>query len=401
MADSAFSGRIVQNLLDTDFYKLTMMQAVLHNYPNAEVEWEFRCRNDEDLTPYLAEIRYQIEQLADISITPDQLNFLERIPFIKPDFTRFLSLFRFNLRYLQLGIEDGQLCVRLRGPWLHVILFEIPLLAIISEVRNRYRYRDVRLVQAREQLYRKLDWLKANATDEELEGFQLADFGTRRRFSYRVQEEVVHILKRDFPGRFVGTSNVHLAREYDLKPIGTMAHEWLMAHQQLGPRLIDSQIAALDCWVREYRGLLGIALTDCINMQAFLTDFDLYFAKLFDGLRHDSGDPLQWAEKAIRHYEKLGIDPLTKTLVFSDGLDLPRALALYRALRGRIHVSFGIGTNLTCDIPGVEPMNIVIKMTGCNGQPVAKISDAQGKTQCRDENFVTYLKHVFRVTDAQ
>ncbi|AOE84177.1 nicotinate phosphoribosyltransferase [Pseudomonas sp. TCU-HL1] len=401
MADSAFSGRINQNLLDTDFYKLTMMQAVLHNYPNAEVEWELRCRNDEDLTPYLAEIRYQIEQLADISITPDQLNFLERIPFIKPDFTRFLSLFRFNLRYLQLGIDDGQLCVRLRGPWLHVILFEIPLLAIISEVRNRYRYRDVKLIQARETLYRKLDWLRANASDEELSEFQLADFGTRRRFSYKVQEEVVHILKRDFPGRFVGTSNVHLAREFDIKPIGTMAHEWLMAHQQLGPRLIDSQIAALDCWVREYRGLLGIALTDCITMQAFLGDFDLYFAKLFDGLRHDSGDPLVWAEKAIRHYEKLGIDPQTKTLVFSDGLDLPRALALYRALHGRIQVSFGIGTNLTCDIPGVEPMNIVIKMTGCNGQPVAKISDAPGKSQCRDENFVAYLKHVFRVTDSQ
>jgi nicotinate phosphoribosyltransferase len=401
MPDSAFSGRIIQNLLDTDFYKLTMMQAVLHNYPNAEVEWEFRCRNDEDLTPYLAEIRFQIEQLADISITPDQLNFLEHIPFIKPDFTRFLSLFRFNLRYLQLGIDNGQICVRLRGPWLHVILFEIPLLAIISEVRNRYRYRDVKLTHARERLYRKLDWLKANASDEELSGFQLADFGTRRRFSYKVQEEVVHILKRDFPGRFVGTSNVHLAREYDIKPIGTMAHEWLMAHQQLGPRLIDSQIAALDCWVREYRGLLGIALTDCINMQAFLNDFDLYFAKLFDGLRHDSGDPLQWAERAIRHYQNLGIDPQTKTLVFSDGLDMPRALALYRALRGRIQVSFGIGTNLTCDIPGVEPMNIVIKMTACNGQPVAKISDEPGKTQCRDENFVTYLKHVFRVTDAQ
>ncbi|NWL78933.1 nicotinate phosphoribosyltransferase [Pseudomonas taiwanensis] len=401
MPDSAFSGRIIQNLLDTDFYKLTMMQAVLHNYPNAEVEWELRCRNDEDLTPYLAEIRFQIEQLADISITPDQLNFLERIPFIKQDFIRFLSLFRFNLRYLQLGIDNGQLCVRLRGPWLHVILFEIPLLAIISEVRNRYRYRDVKLVQARERLYRKLDWLSANASDDELAGFQLADFGTRRRFSYRVQEEVVHILKRDFPGRFVGTSNVHLAREYDIKPIGTMAHEWLMAHQQLGPRLIDSQIAALDCWVREYRGLLGIALTDCINMQAFLNDFDLYFAKLFDGLRHDSGDPLQWAERAITHYEKLGIDPQTKTLVFSDGLDMPRALALYRALRGRIQVSFGIGTNLTCDIPGVEPMNIVIKMTACNGQPVAKISDEPGKTQCRDENFVAYLKHVFRVTDAQ
>ncbi|SIQ91758.1 nicotinate phosphoribosyltransferase [Aquipseudomonas alcaligenes] len=397
MTESVFAERIVQNLLDTDFYKLTMMQAVLHNYPNAEVEWEFRCRNAEDLTPYLAEIRYQIERLAELEVTADQLAFLERIPFMKPDFIRFLGLFRFNPRHVQTGIEDGQLCIRLRGPWLHVILYEIPLLAIISEVRNRYRYREVLLEQASERLYQKLDWLRAEASASELEGFQVADFGTRRRFSFRVQEQMVRIMKRDFPGRFVGTSNVHLARELDLKPIGTMAHEWLMAHQQLGPRLIDSQIAALDCWVREYRGLLGIALTDCITMDAFLRDFDLYFAKLFDGLRHDSGDPLQWAEKAIAHYEKLGIDPMSKTLVFSDGLDFEKSLQLYRALCGRIHVSFGIGTKLTCDIPGVEPMNIVIKMTACNGQPVAKISDAPGKTQCRDENFVSYLKHVFRV----
>ena len=401
MSDSIFADRIVQNLLDTDLYKLTMMQAVLHNYPNAEVEWEFRCRNSEDLTPYLAEIRYQFERLSELSLTVDQLAFLERIPFIKPDFIRFLSLFRFNLRYVHTSIEDGQLSIRLRGPWLHVILFEVPLLAIISEVRNRYRYREVLLEQAAERLYEKIDWLRSEASDDELAGFQLADFGTRRRFSYRVQEQAVRILKRDFPGRFVGTSNLHLAREFDVKPIGTMAHEWLMAHQQLGPRLIDSQSAALDCWVREYRGQLGIALTDCITMDAFLADFDLYFAKLFDGLRHDSGDPLVWAEKAIAHYESLGIDPMTKTLVFSDGLDLKKSLRLYRALSGRIHVSFGVGTNLTCDIPGVEPMNIVIKMIACNGQPVAKISDTPGKTQCRDENFVHYLKHVFRVPDAQ
>ncbi|QTS87961.1 nicotinate phosphoribosyltransferase [Ectopseudomonas khazarica] len=398
MSDSIFADRIVQNLLDTDLYKLTMMQAVLHNYPNAEVEWEFRCRNSEDLTPYLAEIRYQFERLSELSLTVDQLAFLERIPFIKPDFIRFLSLFRFNLRYVHTSIEDGQLSIRLRGPWLHVILFEVPLLAIISEVRNRYRYREVVLEQAAERLYEKIDWLRSEASDDELAGFQLADFGTRRRFSYRAQEQAVRILKRDFPGRFVGTSNLHLAREFELKPIGTMAHEWLMAHQQLGPRLIDSQSAALDCWVREYRGQLGIALTDCITMDAFLADFDLYFAKLFDGLRHDSGDPLVWAEKAIAHYEKLGIDPLSKTLVFSDGLDLEKSLRLYRALSGRIHVSFGVGTNLTCDISGVEPMNIVIKMIACNGQPVAKISDTPGKTQCRDENFVSYLKHVFRVT---
>ena len=397
MGESVFADRIVQNLLDTDFYKLTMMQAVLHNYPNAEVEWEFRCRNREDLRPYLAEIRYQLERLAELEITADQLAFLERIPFMKPDFIRFLRLFRFDLRYVQTGMEDDQLFIRLRGPWLHVILFEVPVLAIVSEVRNRYRYRDVLIEQVRERLYEKLDWLRREASAEELAEFQLADFGTRRRFSYRVQEEVVHILKRAFPGRFVGTSNVHLAREFDLKPICTMAHEWLMAHQQLGPRLIDSQSAALDCWVREYRGLLGIALTDCITMDAFLRDFDLYFAKLFDGLRHDSGDPLAWAEKAIAHYHKLGVDPQTKTLVFSDALDLPKALAIFRALRGRIQVSFGIGGNLTCDIPGVEPMNIVLKMTACNGQPVAKISDAPGKTQCRDENFVAYLRHVFQV----
>ncbi|MGJ7552315.1 nicotinate phosphoribosyltransferase [Pseudomonas alloputida] len=398
MSESVFGPRIIQNLLDTDFYKITMMQAVLHNYPNAEVEWEFRCRNNEDLSPYLAEIRYQIEQLSEVTVTHDQLAYLEKIPFLKPDFIRFLSLFRFNLRYVQVGLDAaGQLAIRVRGPWLHVILYEIPLLAIISEVRNRYRYRDVVLEQVGERLYQKMDWLKAEASADELAGFQLADFGTRRRFSYRVQEEVVYLLKHDFPGRFVGTSNVHLARELELKPLGTMAHEWFMAHQQLGPRLVDSQAAALEAWVREYRGLLGIALTDCITMDAFLGDFDLYFAKLFDGLRHDSGDPLVWAEKAIAHYERLGIDPKGKTLIFSDGLDFAKALGLYRTLHTRINVSFGIGTRLTCDIPGVEPMNIVIKMTDCNGAPVAKISDSPGKTQCRDENFVAYMKHVFKV----
>ncbi|MDB6141189.1 MAG: pncB [Pseudomonas sp.] len=400
MSESAFSELVVQNLLDTDFYKLTMMQAVLHNYPNVDVEWEFRCRNGEDLRPYLTEIRHQIALLCELQMNIEQLNFLERISFMKPDFLRFLGLFRFNMRYVQTHIEDGELRIRLHGPWLHVIMFEVPLLAIVSEVRNRIRHGGTQLVQARDQLYRKFDWLRANASADELAELKVADFGTRRRFSFRVQEEVVTVLKQDFPGQFVGTSNVELARRLDLKPLGTMAHEWIMAHQQLGPRLIDSQIAALDCWVREYRGLLGIALTDCITTDAFLNDFDLYFAKLFDGLRHDSGDPVQWAEKCIAHYQKLGIDPMSKTLVFSDGLNLPKALEIFRALRGRINVSFGIGTNLTADIPGVAPMSIVLKMTACAGQAVAKISDEPGKTQCKDPNFVAYLRHVFKVPAA-
>jgi len=395
MNSSAFSERIVQSLLDTDFYKLTMMQAVLHHYPNAEVEWAFRSRSGEDLTPYLDEIRQQIEALAELQMTTEELAYLERIPYMQPDFIRFLGLFRFDLRYLQVSIEDGELVMHLRGPWLHVILFEVPLLAIVSEVRNRARYPAVTLAQARDRLDEKLHWLRSQASSDELASFTLADFGTRRRFSFAVQAMVVDRLQCDFPGRFAGTSNVHLARTRNVKPMGTMAHEWIMAHQQLGPRLIDSQVAALDCWVREYRGALGIALTDCITMDAFLRDFDLYFAKLFDGLRHDSGDPLLWAEKAIAHYQRLGIDPKTRQLIFSDGLDLARALEIHRALIGRSNPSFGIGTGLTCDIPGVEPTNMVIKMTACNGQPVAKISDSPGKTMCRDEAFVSYMRHVF------
>ena len=206
----------------------------------------------------------------------------------------------------------------------------------------------------------------------------------------------MRVLRDDFPARFVGTSNVDLAWKLDIKPLGTMAHEWIMAHQQLGPRLIDSQIAALDCWVREYRGLLGIALTDCITMDAFLGDFDLYFAKLFDGLRHDSGDPVVWGEKALAHYAKLRIDPHTKRLVFSDGLTINKALALYHALGNRTNLGFGIGTHLTNDV-GLTPLNIVMKLTSANGQPVAKLSDSPGKTLCDDQTFLAYLRQVFNV----
>lgn len=398
MGVSAFTNRIIQSLMDTDYYKLTMMQAVLHHYPNAEVEWAFRSRSEEDLSPYLDAIRVQMEALAELRFEPAELAFLENIPYMQPDFIRFLGLFRFDPRYVRVELEAGELVVYLRGPWLHVILFEVPLLAIISEVRNRVRYPHVTLEQAEARLDEKLEWLRAEASEQELAGFNLADFGTRRRFSFAVQARVVERLKTSFPGNFVGTSNLHLAHKLKLKPMGTMAHEWIMAHQQLGPRLIDSQSAALDCWAREYRGALGIAITDCITMDAFTADFDLYLAKLFDGLRHDSGDPIEWAEKAIAHYRRLGIDPMTRQLVFSDGLDFPKALGIYRALAGRSNTSYGIGTQLTCDIPGVEPTNMVIKMTSCNGQPVAKISDSPGKTMCRDEAFVAYLKHVFSVT---
>ncbi|EPC02468.1 hypothetical protein L861_08830 [Litchfieldella anticariensis FP35 = DSM 16096] len=391
------AGPIITSLLDTDWYKVTMMQGVHHKYPNASVTWEFRSRNAEDLEPYIGEIRRQIDQLATLQLTKEESAFLSTFSYMSPDFIRFLELFRFRPEYVDVYMEGNELCIVIDGPWSHSILFEIVILAIISEVRNRALYPNVSIDQAIEQLRHKLDTLRDAYPAEQLASFNLADFGTRRRLSQPVQEAIVEVLAKEFPGNFVGTSNVDIARRHGIHPMGTMAHEWVMAHQQLGSRLVDSQRAALEAWVQEYRGDLGIALTDTITLDAFLRDFDLYFAKLFDGLRHDSGDPIVFAEKCIRHYETLGIDPMTKTLIFSDALTFDKAMKIKTALEGRIRTSFGIGTSLTCDIPGVQPMNIVIKMVSCNGQPVAKISDEPGKTISRDTDYVRYLKSVFGV----
>lgn len=397
---SAFydNEQIINSMLDTDFYKLTMMQGVLHQYPNAHVEWAFKSRNDEDLLPYKEEIIFQINLLSTLKLTDKEEEYLKTIHYFKPDFVRFLKLFKYDPSYVDVREVDGKLAINVEGPWLHVILYEIVILAIVSEVRNRRLYPSVTLENALEQFDDKLGNVASWESLKHIGMLKVADFGTRRRFSYRVQEAIVDRMLNEFVGTFVGTSNVKLAMDYGVSPIGTMAHEWIMAHQQLGgQRLIDSQSAALESWVQEYRGELGIALTDCVTTDVFLKDFDLYFAKLFDGLRHDSGDPKVFADKCIEHYKSLRIEPMTKTLVFSDGLDFETCHEIIEHCDGRINVSFGIGTNLTCDINGVKPLNIVLKMITCNGQPVAKISDSQGKGMCEDEQFVDYLKHVFEV----
>ncbi|WP_017429524.1 nicotinate phosphoribosyltransferase [Vreelandella jeotgali] len=389
--------QVITSLLDTDWYKLTMMQGVHHKYANASVVWEFRCRNAEDLSPYLDEIRDQVDSLRSLALTPAESDYLGSFAYMSPDFIRFLELYRFCPDYVAMYMDGSDLCIVIDGPWTHSILFEIVILAIISEVRNRVLYPDASVDQAVAQLRDKFAALRRDYTPDQLADFRLADFGTRRRLSQPVHEAVIEVLVNEFPGQFVGTSNVDIARRYGLAPMGTMAHEWVMAHQQLGSRLVDSQRAALEAWVQEYRGHLGVALTDTINIDAFLADFDLYFAKLFDGLRHDSGDPLVFADKCIRHYEALGIDPMSKTLIFSDGLTFDDAMTIKSRLAGRIQTSFGIGTSLTCDLPGVKPMNIVIKMVSCNGQPVAKISDEPGKAATHDPEYLHYLKSVFNV----
>jgi len=385
---------ILTTLLDTDAYKLHMQQAVFHRYYDVPVTAEFRCRSDELLGKYAGEIRTQIDSLQQLALSDDEFTWLSRLPFFQQDYLNWLRSFRFDPAQVSVRDDHGQLRIQIRGPWREVILWEVPLLALISEVVHRHRTPQIVTAQAVDHLQQKLDVFRHQVADLDMSRFQLMDFGTRRRYSQSVQEAIVGTLKADFPW-LVGTSNYDLARRLQLNPVGTQAHEWFQAHQQISPVLANSQRAALQSWLDEYDDKLGIALTDCITMDAFLRDFGPGFAHRYQGLRHDSGDPVEWGEKAIAHYERLNIDPRSKTLVFSDNLNLDKALALYRHFGARANVVFGIGTRLTCDIPGVTPLNIVIKLVTCNGKPVAKLSDSPGKTICQDKAFVRALRKAF------
>ncbi|WP_319782272.1 nicotinate phosphoribosyltransferase [Oceanisphaera sp. IT1-181] len=386
---------VIQSLLDTDLYKFTMMQTVLHQHPAAEVEYHFRSRNKQlDFSDCIADIEAEIAHLCQLRLSEDELSYLGQLDYIKPDFIHFLRLFRLDQRFVHVSCEKGELILKIHGPWLHTILYEVPLLAIISEVYCRRHHPNPDWVGARARLQDKIELVKSQP---EYTDFRFSDFGTRRRYSRLWQQEVVMELAKQLPEQFSGTSNLDLARRLNLKPVGTLAHEFMQAFQALGPRLIDSQKMALEAWVHEYRGQLGIALTDVVGMDAFLRDFDLYFAKLFDGLRQDSGDPVEWTEKALAHYRKLNIDPRSKTFVYSDGLNMHSALDLHVRFREQCKPAFGIGTHLTNDIMSHSPINIVLKMTSCNGQAVAKLSDSPGKAMSDDEGYMAYLAQVFDV----
>jgi nicotinate phosphoribosyltransferase len=406
---------IIGSLLDTDLYKFTMMQVVLHQFPGAQVEYRFKCRNAEvdpasgqakmALAPFVAEIRDEIRLLCGLHFQEAELVYLRSMRFIKSDFVDFLGLFRLNEKYVTVSaLPSGEIDITIRGPWLHTILFEIPILAIVNEVYFRNTQRLPDLLEGRRRLDVKIGQLRS----EGLSDLKIADYGTRRRFSKAWHEEVLRVLSARLGtgqspghaagvgGQLAGTSNVLYAMKLGLVPLGTMAHEYLQACQALGPRLRDSQTYAFESWAKEYRGDLGIALSDVYGMSAFLRDFDLFFCKLFDGARHDSGDPFDWGERMLAHYSRNRVDPRTKTLIFSDALTVPRTIELYQRFRGRCQLAFGIGTNLTNDL-GYEPLQIVIKMVRCNGQPVAKLSDTPSKNMCDDEKYMAYLRQVFDI----
>jgi nicotinate phosphoribosyltransferase len=389
-----YASPILTSLLDTDAYKLHMQQAVFHRYPAITVAAEFRCRGDELLGEYADEIRAQVAMMSELALTEAEYCYLSSLPFFHQDYLNWLRGFRYDPQQVTISNHGGKLHIRIAGPWREVIMWEVPLLAVISEVVHRHRSPQATPEMAISQLRHNLAQFKQLSGDIDISRFKLMDFGSRRRFSRDVQQAIVSTLKNEFP-YLVGTSNYDLAHRLDLVPVGTQAHEWFQAHQQISPVLANSQRAALQAWLDEYPDQLGIALTDCITMDAFLRDFGKQFAQRYQGLRHDSGDPIEWGEKAIAHYQQLGIDPMRKTLVFSDNLDLDKALALYRHFDRRINLVFGIGTRLTCNIPGVKPLNIVIKLVECKGKPVAKLSDSPGKTICQDPAFVKALRKAF------
>ena len=390
---------IIKSLLDTDLYKFTMMQVVLHHFPAAQVEYRYRCRTPGvNLRPYLDEIRQELHSLCQLRFNEAELAYLGSLRFIKSDFIDFLGLFHLPEKCISVteGEKEGEIAITVIGSWLHTILFEIPVLAIVNEVYFRNVCPDPAWEEGRQRLENKMN-LVLDAAD--LSEFRVAEYGTRRRFSHAWHDEVVTTMKAKMGKHFVGTSNVLFAMQHGVLPLGTMAHEYLQACQALGPRLRDSQVFALETWAKEYRGDLGIALSDVYGVSAFLRDFDMYFCKLFDGARHDSGDPFDWGERMIAHYESNRVDPRTKTLIFSDALTFPRAIELTRRFAGRCKVSFGIGTNLTNDL-GHNPLQIVMKMVRCNGQPVAKVSDAPEKTMCDDKAYLAYLRQVFELPPA-
>lgn len=385
---------IINSLLETDMYKFSMGQTIFHQFTSYKTTWTFKCRNKDVhfSEEMVEEIRQQIAAFCSLRFTEEELDYLDNITWIKGSYVDFLRLWQ--PRYEEFTITTDAPCglsIEAAGTWLNTTMYEIPILAIVNEVYFRMAYDyDELLEQFKTRLSQKVEMLEKNKY--RLNTF--SEFGLRRRLSAQAQEIAVEALTnlKDTDSKFIGTSNVYLAKKYNLKPIGTMAHEWIMCTGQGNHKHNPaySNWYALDAWVKEYGILNGIALTDTITTDCFLRDFQLTYATLFSGVRHDSGDPYEWGEKMIAHYKKLGIDPGTKTLLFSDSLDFEKATQIYDHFKDKVQVAFGIGTFISNDT-NVPALNIVMKTTKCNGMDVAKISDIVGKGMCKNPDYVDYL----------
>lgn len=386
---------IITSIIDTDLYKLTMMQAVWRQYPNAEVYYEFKCRNNFNLNFIFDDLVDQIESWRHLRLTNDEYDYLLTLDFMKKDFLDFFKEYRINPQLVSVKKSGDNLHISCRGKWIDTILFELLILPTVNEL---YFIDYVERGVVKDPV-----WMAKFLLNQKIEvnnlkehpNFKFAEFGTRRRFSKEVQEAVLNHMLLNIPDNIVGTSNVKLAQKYNVKPIGTVAHEWTMAHLGIVDNISQAQGRALHVWQQEYGQRLGIALTDTFSTDAFVRDFDFTLARAYDGVRHDSGDPIEFGEKMISHWNSIGIDPRRKAIVFSDGLDFKEAFKIWNYFIGRTGVSFGIGTYLTNDV-GINPLNIVMKLLECNGKSCVKLSDVSGK-EMGDPEVIAKLKNEYQL----
>ena len=392
-------NQIITSLLTQDTYKFSMGQAIYHQFPGYKTTWTFKCRNKDVFftDEMVKEITDQIYEYCNLTFTEDELQYLDGIKWLKGSYIDFLRIWhpRFEDFSIKSTSDGCGLEIETKGTWLNTSMYEIPTLAIVNEVYFRMSQNyDELLASFKERLDEKYEMLHSNKWYVGT----FSEFGLRRRLSAEAQEMAIEKLSQlnntqHCASKFIGTSNVYLAKKYGVTPVGTMAHEWIMCVGQGNHKHNPaySNWYALDAWVKEYGILNGIALTDTITTDCFLKDFQLTFATLFSGVRHDSGDPIEWGEKMIKHYASLGIDPKTKTLLFSDSLNFEKADQIWWHFHDKARVAFGIGTYIANDTD-VKPLNIVMKTTFCNGMDVAKISDAPGKSMCKNDDYVDYLQ---------
>lgn len=381
---------IVVSLLDTDLYKFNMNQVIFHKHTDLNGEYFFKCRNEGIVftQEMLEEINAQIDHLCCLRFSREELDYLRSIRFIKNDYVEFLRLWHPIREYVTTSLsETGELSILVNGPLFSAMQFEIYLLEIVNEVYFRM-HNDYEVLRrsAQERLDEKI-----RAFQNGTYTFKFAEFGCRRRLSREWEDVVIRRFATETEN-CVGTSNVYFAKKYGIKPIGTYAHEFVQMYQGIDsiPLAYTNHYAMRD-WYAEYDGDNGTALTDTLTTDLFLMDFNRSMVNNYSGVRHDSGDPYEWGEKILAHYQHYGVDPKHKQLLFSDSLNFDRAQKLFDYFKDRTRVAFGIGTfcsNDTCE----EPLNIVIKLQYVNGRPVAKLSDVPGKEMCQDEAYLEYLR---------
>ncbi|UBB88729.1 nicotinate phosphoribosyltransferase [Candidatus Kaistella beijingensis] len=387
----------LKSILDNDFYKITMQNAVVKLFPNEKVKYQFINRGKHHFPEGFAEeLRKSVNAMAELKLTKDEKQFLkETCPYLELPYLDFLGGYHYDPSEVKIVQTENDLQVTIEGEWYRTILWEVPLLALISELHYEMNH----LERDSNEMVIGKTLEKANQLNKL--GVTFAEFGTRRRHSYKVQDLVVEALVQNKTSKFIGSSNVHFAMKYGVKPIGTHAHEWFMFHAaEYGFKMANA--LSLEHWVDVYRGDLGVALSDTYTTDVFFQQFDKKFAKLFDGVRHDSGDPIEFANKTIKHYKENGINPLFKYIIFSDGLNLEKVEEITKACKDRIGISFGIGTNLTNDV-GLKPMNIVMKLIAAqsiNGDwiPTVKLSDEKGK-YTGDPKMIELAKEFLRIKE--